>query len=90
MNEGLNTLTKENRMNNLKSIRESKKLSLEELGSAIGSGKSQIFDLEKQSSNPTIKTAYKIARVLDVSIYEIWPNEIEVVEETITVRRIKL
>lgn len=46
-----------------------------------------MWTLEKATSNPTLKTAYTIAKVLGVEVTDIWPNTVEIVEETITVRR---
>ena len=76
--------------NNLKTLRTQAGFSLEELGNLCG-GKSrgQIHQLEKSSANPQLSTAYVIARVLNVDVTDIWPNEFEIIEETIAVRRLK-
>lgn len=76
--------------NNLKRFRKEVGLTLRgmvELGAcSIG----YLCDLEKDSSNPSLNTAYKIAKILDKSVYDIWPDRTKFVEEskTITVRRI--
>lgn len=73
--------------NNLKALRKANRMSLEELGDAVNSSKSYMWELEREKSNPSLQLAYKVARVLDVSVYDIWPDETEVVEEIIIVRR---
>ena len=76
--------------NNLKTLRTQAGFSLEELGKLCGGkGRGQIHQLEKHSANPQLLTAYVIARVLNVDVTDIWPNDIEIVEETMTVRRLK-
>lgn len=74
--------------NNLKEMRIKKGMSLEQLGEMCGKGKGAIWELEQQKSEPKLKTAYIIAKVLDVEVHEIWPNEVQIIEETITVRRV--
>lgn len=76
-------------MNNLKKLRTENKFTLQELGDMCGMSKTHIHRLEKDSANPTLKTAYSLAKILGVTVYDIWPDTIEVIEETITVRRIK-
>jgi len=76
-------------MNNLKTLRTAKNLSLQELGDMCGRSKAQMHELEKEFANPTLKTAYAISKVLDVAVTDIWPNNVEIVEETIIVRRIR-
>mgnify|MGYP001953264128 CR=1 FL=1 len=74
---------------NLKKIRQDAGLTLEGLGDMCGLSKSHLHDLEKATgSAPKITTAYAIACVLGKSVYDIWPDETKVVEETIVVRRI--
>jgi DNA-binding XRE family transcriptional regulator len=77
--------------NNLKTLRTQAGFSLDELGKLCG-GKSraQIHQLEKDSANPLLSTAYVIAGVLNVDVTDIWPNEIEIILETTTVRRLKV
>lgn len=75
--------------NKLKSIRKNSGYSLEELGDMCGMAKSQIWTLEQGESAPRLDTAYKIAKVLGVTVYEIWPDYTEVIEETVIKRRLK-
>ena len=74
--------------NNLKIIRNELGLSLEKLGDMCGMSKSHIYQLEKSNSSPTLKTAYLISAVVGKTVYQIWPDTTEIVEETITVRRV--
>ena len=75
--------------NNLKQIRKEAGLTLDELGGMCGVSKSHIHGLEKEDgSAPNITTAYIISCVLGKTVYEIWPDETKVVEETIVVRRV--
>ena len=73
--------------NNLKKHRQKAGLSLQALGDLCGRSKAQIHQIENYASAPRLDTAYLLATVLGVSVYDIWPNTIKVVEETITVRR---
>jgi len=74
-------------MNNLKRLREEKEWSLQQLGDLCGRSKAHLHQLEKAASNPSIKTAYRVAKILDCSVYDIWVDETKIIEETITVRR---
>lgn len=74
--------------NNLKTLREAAGLSLQALGDMCGRSKGQVWELEKESANPTIKTAYAVAKVLGISVYDIWPDQTKIIEEIITVRRV--
>lgn len=74
--------------NNLQQRRKDKDLSLQNLGDMCGVSKTHIHGLEKERHSPTLKTAYVIAKILGVSVYDIWPDNTKVVEETITVRRV--
>lgn len=74
---------------NLKQFRRDAGLTLQGLGDMCGLSKSHLHDLEKEAgSQPKITTAYAIACVLGKSVYDIWPDETEVVEKTIVVRRV--
>ncbi len=73
---------------NLKEYRKRAGLTIVELAAVSGVNSHTIWVLENEP-NPTLKTAYAIAKVLGLKVEEIWPNEIEIVEETIVVRRIK-
>ena len=76
--------------NNLQGFRKAAGLSLQGLGDVCGLSKAHLHDLEKETGScPKLSTAYAIAGVLGKTVYEIWPDTTEIVEETITVRRIK-
>lgn len=51
---------------NIKNIREKRKISLDELSSLTGVSKSLLRQIEKEESNPTISTIWKIANGLKV------------------------
>lgn len=53
--------------NNLKQIREKKKLSLDKVAALTGVSKSMLGQIERGESNPTITTVWKIANGLKVS-----------------------
>jgi DNA-binding XRE family transcriptional regulator len=74
--------------NNLKEFRVKAGMSMQGLADCLGCSKTNICALEKPNANPTLKTAYSIAAVLNVPVTDIWEPRIEVVEETITVRRL--
>ncbi len=74
--------------NNLKKYRKSSKLSLQELADMYGGTKSHCWALEKGTSVPTLKTAYAISKVLDKTVYAIWPDKTKVKDETIIIRRV--
>ena len=76
--------------NNLKQFRKEARLSLREMVKHGVCGLTNLHQLEKDASNPTLITAYKIATVLNKTVYQIWPDTTEFVEETITVRRVKV
>lgn len=75
--------------NNLKQFRKEANLSLQNLADMYGGTKSHCWVLEKGTNAPTLPTAYAIAKILNKTVYDIWPDETEIVEETITIRRIK-
>ena len=75
---------------NLKEFRIEAGLTLQGLGDMCGITKSHMHDLEKEDgSAPKITTAYAISKVLGKSVYDVWPDTTEIIEETIIVRRIK-
>ena len=74
---------------NLKQFRTEAGYTLQTIGDMCGISKSHMHDLEKESgSSPKLTTAYAIAKVLDKSVYEIWPDETEIIVETVTIRRV--
>lgn len=77
-------------MNNIKMFRSSCGMTLQQVADAVGSTKPHIWELESgKSNNPTIKLAYKIAAIFDVSVYEIWPDGSEVEVQSKQLRVIK-
>jgi len=74
--------------NKLKECRKNAGLSLQKLGDMCQRSKAQLWQLEKSESFPRLDTAYMIAKVLDKSVYDIWPDGTKIVEETIIVRRV--
>lgn len=62
-------------MNNLRSIRQEKKLSQEDLANLIGSGKSYISDLETGAiREPSLGKARLIAMALRVDVEHVFPR----------------
>lgn len=62
--------------NNLRSIREKRKLSLEDLSIITGVSKSLLRQIEKEESNPTITTIWKIADGLKIPFTSLMKYEI--------------
>jgi len=60
--------------NNLKKIRESLGMSLAKMEKLTGCSHSHCWHLQKQTSSPNLYTAYKVAQVMGVSVYDIWPQ----------------
>ncbi len=76
--------------NNLRDIRTKEDMTMAALAESLGTNISLIQTLEKQKSPaPRLDMAYAIAAVLNSEISEIWPDETEVIERTITIRRVK-
>lgn len=69
-------------MNNLKEVREKAGISKSELARLTGVSRQNIYELEADSV-PLLTTAYAMADILEVSIYDIWPNETEYEEVSI-------
>ena len=75
--------------NNLTKFRKAANLSLQGLSDICGVSKPHLHDLEKETGScPKLSTAYGISSVLGKTVYEIWPDTTEIIEETIIVRRI--
>ncbi|MFI8684778.1 helix-turn-helix domain-containing protein [Rossellomorea sp. NPDC077527] len=62
--------------NNLKNIRNKRKLSLDDLSSMTGVSKSLLRQIEKEESNPTISTIWKIADGLKIPFTSLMEREI--------------
>ncbi len=75
-------------MNNLKLYRGQANLTLQQLADMYGGTKSHCWALEKGTSMPTLPTAYAIACVLDMTVYEIWPDTTKIIEEIIKIRKV--
>jgi len=73
-------------INNLKELRHEAGLTLQALGDLCGFSKVTMHNLEGGQS-PRLEAAYRIAKVLGVSVYSVWPDNTEIIIETITVRR---
>lgn len=74
--------------NNLKKIRTEMGLSLEQLAEMCGKGKGAIWELEQGNTDPRLTTAYIVSKVLDVGIFDIWPDCIEITEEIVVKRKV--
>jgi len=74
--------------NNLKKYRKAAGLTLQELGNRTGNSKGNLCDIEHGNTGITLNKAYGIAKVLDVSVYDIWPDKTKVKTQQITIRRI--
>lgn len=59
---------------NLKELREAAGLTMQQLGDKAGMVPSQICHLEKDTGNPTLKTACSIAEALNTKVWCIWTN----------------
>lgn len=75
--------------NNLKLLREARKLSQKEFADLLGMHKNNISAFEIGVRSPRLATAYTIAKILNVEVTAIWPNTVEVIEETVIIRRVK-
>lgn len=73
---------------NLRQIRKDRGLSIAKLADMCGSYAANLYNLEVGKALPNLATAYTIAKVLDLTVYDIWPDNTEVVEEKITIRRV--
>ena len=59
--------------NNLLTIRKSKHLSQEELAKSVDSCRNTIGNIEKGLQDPSLSMAYRIAKYLELSVYDIFP-----------------
>ena len=74
--------------NHLKKFRTEAGLSLQGLGDMCQRSKAQLHQLENALSWPRLDTAFMISKVLDKSVYDIWPDTTKIVEEKVIVRRV--
>lgn len=61
--------------NHLESLRKEKMLSQEQLGRALGVSRQTVISLEKGKYNPSLELAFKISRLFDRAIEEIFCYE---------------
>ncbi|MEE6167569.1 MULTISPECIES: helix-turn-helix domain-containing protein [Mycobacteriaceae] len=62
----------------LRSVRQQRGMTLEELAEATGLTKSYLSKIERQRSTPSIAVAMKVARVLDVDVAQLFSEDPEV------------
>ncbi len=58
--------------NNLRKLRQAKKLSMEELSYEVDVDLSQIYRIEKGMVNPTLSTLNAIANALDITLKDLF------------------
>ncbi len=76
--------------NNLRDIRTREDMSMAALAESVGTNISLIQTLEKQKgAAPRLDMAYAIAAVLGVEVSDIWPDDTEIIERTIVIKRVK-
>jgi transcriptional regulator with XRE-family HTH domain len=68
---GLNVFAKR-----LKEVRKSKNLSQEELAYKSGLSLSQIARIETAKTNPTLSTIFRIARTMEIQLWELFHFEL--------------
>jgi len=84
-------LTTEEVMKNpncIHSLRVEASLSLQKLADMCGLTKAHLHQLEHGRSMPNLRTAYAVAKIFDLTVYDIWPDDTQIVEETVTVKRV--
>lgn len=59
----------------LKSAREAKGWSQEDLGRAVGMGQSKISDIETMGSNPSLATVLRLAAGLGISAHQLFADD---------------
>lgn len=62
-------------MNNLRELRTRDELTQEELAKQLGITRQTVIAMEKGNYNPSLELAFKIARVFDVKIEDIFSYE---------------
>ncbi len=76
--------------NNLRDIRTREDLTMAALAESVGTNLSLIQTLEKQKgAAPRLDMAYAIAAVLGAEVSDIWPDDTEIIERTIVIKRVK-
>lgn len=74
--------------NNLKQFRKEAGLTTQQLVDRCNRSQSGINHTEIRNKSPRLDTAYLIAKALDKSVYDIWPDNTKIETETITIRRV--
>lgn len=64
-------------MNTLREHRTRHELTQEELANRLGITRQTVIAMEKGNYNPSLELAFKIARIFDVKIEEIFSYEVE-------------
>jgi len=67
-------------MNNLRKLRTRDELTQEELAKQLGITRQTVIALEKGNYNPSLELAFKIARLFNVKIEDIFLYTVEVIE----------
>lgn len=75
-------------MNNIKEIRTCKGYTIQELADMAGLSKAYIWGLENKNNSPTIRVAYAISAVLDMDVYDVFPDENEYEDSVIKHRKV--
>ena len=65
-------------MNNMKELRVSKNLKQKDLARITGLSTAAISLFENNKSTPSMNSAYKIAKALDVSLENLFPLNVEI------------
>lgn len=60
-------------MNNIKTIRKQKNLTLQKVADRVGTSKSHVYALEQGISDPNIYLAYRIAKALRAPLTKVFP-----------------
>jgi len=76
--------------NNLELLRNKAGLSQKELSCMAGISIAGYSLLKNNNRMPTLVSAYKISTALNVSVYDIWPNEFKAVNEEIIINRVRV
>ena len=78
-----------NTMNNLKHYRKLAGMTLDDVANFAASSKSNIWEVENNKTIPGVQMAYRIAAAVNQPIEEVFPDQNEYIEETVTTVRVK-
>lgn len=73
---------------NLKKLRKSLNLTLDNLGMLCGSSKSYLHGLEKGGHELSLRKAYEISAVFGLRVQDIWPSTVKVKRENTFVNKV--